>query len=44
MSFGTTFKGSEYNVAYEKGTVTIVGSKVIVEETGGMPNGERISK
>jgi hypothetical protein len=37
MSFGTTFKGSEYNVACEKGTVTIVGSKVIVEETGGMP-------
>jgi hypothetical protein len=37
MSFGTTFKGSECNVACEKGTVTIVGSKVIVEETGGMP-------
>lgn len=37
MSFGTTFKGSEYSVACEKGTVTVVGSKVIVQETGEKP-------
>lgn len=37
MSFGTTFKGSEYNVACQNGTVTVVGSKVIVQETGGKP-------
>jgi hypothetical protein len=37
MSFGTTFKASEYNVACEKGTVAVVKSKVIVEETGGKP-------
>jgi hypothetical protein len=37
MSWGTTFSGSEYNVACEKGTVSIVGNKVIVQETGGKP-------
>ncbi|KIN06467.1 hypothetical protein OIDMADRAFT_155638 [Oidiodendron maius Zn] len=31
-SFGTTFSGSEYTIACEKGTVTIVGSKVIITE------------
>ena len=31
-SFGTTFSTTEYTVACEKGTVTIVGSKVTVTE------------
>jgi predicted dehydrogenase len=37
MSFGTTFSANEYNVACKKGTVTVLGSKVIVHETGGKP-------
>lgn len=34
VSFGTTFKGSEYTVACEKGTVTVVRSKVTVSVDG----------
>jgi len=37
MSFGTTFTGMEFNIACEKGTVSIVGNKVSVSETGGKP-------
>lgn len=37
MSFSTTFCRSEYNVACEKGTVTVLIGKVIVQETGGKP-------
>lgn len=33
-SFGTTFKGSEYAVACENGSVTILRSKVLVETNG----------
>lgn len=32
VSFGTTLSGSEYTIACEKGSVTIVGSKVTVRE------------
>lgn len=32
VSFGTTLSGSEYTIACEKGSVTIVGSKVIVRQ------------
>jgi len=32
LSFGTTLSGSEYQVACEKGSVTIIRSKVIVHE------------
>ena len=35
MSFGTTFTGSSYNVACEKGTVTISGNRVIIKLTDG---------
>jgi predicted dehydrogenase len=31
ISFGTSFSGSEYTVAAEKGTVTVVGNKVTVK-------------
>lgn len=34
ISFGTTFKGSGYSVACEKGTVTVLGSDVVVEKDG----------
>ncbi|KAF2264734.1 NAD(P)-binding protein [Lojkania enalia] len=34
ISFGTTFKGSEYAVACQKGTVTVSRGKVTVEEDG----------
>lgn len=34
ISFGTTFKGSEYAVACENGTVRVVGDEVIVERDG----------
>jgi hypothetical protein len=37
MSFGTTFEEFEYNVACENGTVTVMRSKVIVQETGEKP-------
>jgi len=37
MSFGTTFEELECNVACEKGTVTVMPSKVIVQETGEKP-------
>ena len=32
VSFGTTLSGSEYTIACEKGSVTIVGSKVTVRQ------------
>jgi len=34
FSFGTTFKGSGYSVACEKGTVTVIRSDVSVEKDG----------
>jgi len=32
VSFGTTLSGSEYTIAGEKGSVTVVGSKVTVRQ------------
>lgn len=34
MSFGTTFKGNEYSVACENGTVTVLRGKVVVIKDG----------
>lgn len=35
LSFGTTFSGSEYAFACEKGTVTVTDKKVVVKREGG---------
>ena len=37
MSFGTTFSGLTYNVACEKGVVTVSGKTVTLQETGKQP-------
>lgn len=37
VSFGTSFSGSEYAVACEKGVVTVAGRKVTVQENGAQP-------